>query len=368
MGNPRWPLVCTNCRRLYPKDSLPYRCPHCGGIYDFEDPFSISLAGLSRDHVEGIGRFRDSFPLANQGRWVSLGEGSTPLVSLEREGRTVHFKCEGCNPTGSFKDRGSAVLVSALFEAGIDQVIEDSSGNAGSSLAAYAARAGIKARIFVPEYASGPKRAQIEAYGAELVPIPGQRVDVAEAAHQAAQSGIFYASHAYLPHGLAGMATIAYEIFEQLGSAPEAVVVPVGQGTLLLGMWRGFQALQRAGWIEEPPRLVGVQALACAPLYAVFTTGATGLGMVREGETLAEGIRILNPLRGDAILKAVADSGGWMEAVDEAAIRTARNALGASGLYVEPTSAVVWAARDAVFERISGEIVMVLTGSGLKSP
>jgi threonine synthase len=260
------------------------------------------------------------------------------------------------------------VLVSALVAAGIGQVIEDSSGNAGSSLAAYAARAGIRARIFVPEYASGPKRAQIEAYGAELVLIPGVRADVAEAASRAAAAGSFYASHAYLPHGLAGMATAAYEIFEQLGGVPEAVVLPVGQGTLLLGLWRGFQALQAAGLIEAPPRLVGVQASACAPLYAVFAAGATGLGMVSEGQTLAEGIRILHPLRGDAILAAIAGSKGWMEAVSEDEIRAGRDALGAAGLYVEPTSAVVWAARDAVLKKTSGEIVMVLTGSGLKSP
>ena len=126
--------------------------------------------------------------------------------------------------------------------------------------------------------------------------------------------------------------------------------------------------MQRASLVERSPRLVGVQASACAPLYAVYVAGATGLGMVSEGQTIAEGIRILHPLRGDAILTAIADSNGWVEAVDEDSIRIARDALGAAGLYVEPTSAVVWAARDSVFERTSGEIVMVLTGSGLKSP
>lgn len=364
----RWPLLCTNCRHPYPDKELPYRCPDCGGIYDFAEPLQVDPAAFTIHPVDGIGRFRASFPTTDHGAWITLGEGSTPLVGLEYEGRQVHFKYEGCNPTGSFKDRGSAVLISALAEAGIDQVIEDSSGNAGSSLAAYAARAGIKARIFVPEYASGPKRAQIEAYGAELVPVPGTRADVAEAARAAAEGGQFYASHAYLPHGLAGMATVAYEIYEQLNGAPEAVVVPVGQGTLLLGLWRGFNALQSAGLIEVLPRLVGVQARACAPVWAVFAAGAAGLGWVSEGETQAEGIRILHPMRGDAVLAAVAGSNGWMEAVDEDAIRASRDALGGAGLYVEPTSAVVWAARESVLEKTGGEVVMVLTGNGLKSP
>jgi threonine synthase len=149
---------------------------------------------------------------------------------------------------------------------------------------------------------------------------------------------------------------------------PEAVVAPVGQGTLLLGLSRGFRALLDAGRIQTLPKLVGVQAMACAPIWAVYASGAAGLGWVSEGQTLAEGIRILRPLRGDAVLHAVEESNGWMEAVDEAAILEARNGLGGRGLYVEPTSAVVWAAREAVFEKTSGSIAFVLTGTGLKSP
>ena len=366
--SPRWPFACTNCGQPYPAQALPYRCPACGGLYDYAVPFEFDIHQVGSSQDDGIGRFRHAFPAARSGTWVSLGEGATPLVAHDHDGRMVYFKCEGSNPTGSFKDRGSAVLVRALAEAGVSAVLEDSSGNAGSSLAAYAARAGIAARIYVPEYASGPKRAQIEAYGAELVPVAGTRADVAAAARAAAEAGEFYASHAYLPHGLAGMATAAYEMYEQLDAAPEAVVVPVGQGSLLLGLARGFSAMKAAGLIEQLPKLVGVQALACAPVYAVFSAGATGLGMVHEGQTLAEGIRILHPLRGDAVLAAVAESGGWMEAVDEPAIQAARDALGAAGLYVEPTSAVVWAAREAVLARTRGAVVMVLTGSGLKSP
>ena len=172
---------------------------------------------------------------------LSLGEGNTPLISATAFGRDVYFKCEYANPSGSFKDRGSATLSPSCYSRGVSEAIEDSSGNAGASFAAYAARAGIKARVYVPEDASGPKRKQIEFYGAELVAVPGPRSNAAEAARRAAEGGMVYASHAYLPFNLPGYATCAYEIVEQLGQAPGAVILPAGQGGLLLGMGRGFQ-------------------------------------------------------------------------------------------------------------------------------
>ena len=363
-----WPFICTNCRKPYPDAGLPYRCPHCGGVFDFAEDLHLEATQFVARPAEGICRFKSSFPIPPSAELISLGEGNTPLVHERFNDRDLYFKLEGCNPTGSFKDRGSAVLVSSLAAAGVKIAIEDSSGNAGASFAAYAARAGIQARIFVPDYASGPKRAQMEAYGAEVVRILGPRSAVTEAALRAVEEGVVYASHANLPHGLAGMATLAYELYEAFDDLPEAIVVPVGQGTLLLGLSRGFRALREASMIERLPKLVGVQAMACAPLWAVFASGAVGLGWVSEGVTQAEGIRILHPLRGDAVLQAIEESGGWVEAVEEEAISAARNALGARGLYVEPTSAVVWAALEPVLSNTSGSIAFVLTGSGLKSP
>jgi len=255
--------------------------------------------------------------------------------------------------------------VSALAAVGIEGAVEDSSGNAGSSFAAYAARTGIKAQVFVPAYASGPKQAQIKAYGAEVVRIKGPRSAAAQAVLRAAEGGVVYASHVYLPHGLAGMATVAFEIVEQLGRSPGAVVLPVGHGSLLLGIFRGFQAMVEAGVIEDTPPLVGVQARACAPIWAAHTAGP--LGLVTEGETVAEGIRILHPLRRDAVLAAVGASGGRMVAVDEEAIIEGRNALSRRGFFVEPTSAVVWPALLYTLEELQDPVVVVLTGSGLKS-
>jgi threonine synthase len=305
-------------------------------------------------------------PLPAESLWVSLGEGGTPLVGVRVRERQVFFKCEHLNPTGSFKDRGSAVLVSLLRAAGVRRAIEDSSGNAGSSFAAYAARAGISARVFVPDSASPAKRDQIASYGAEVVRILGPRTAAAEAAQRAAAGGADYASHAYLPLGQPGLATLAYEIVEQLGKAPGSLILPVGQGTLLLGCAAGFEAMVRARAIERGPQLVGVQAQACAPLWAVHTGGAARLAWVQEGPTRAEGIRILQPLRGDAVLSAVEASGGWIVAVGEEDIQDGEHELARLGLYVEPTSAVVWPAVLGALSRLADPVVVVLTGSGYK--
>jgi threonine synthase len=299
---------------------------------------------------------------------VTLGEGGTPLVGVKIHGRDLFFKCEHLNPTGSFKDRGTAVLVSHLAAAGVTTAVEDSSGNAGSSFAAYAARAGITARVFVPDTASAAKRAQIAEYGAQVVRIIGPRTAAAEAVLRAAASGLVYASHAYLPLGQPGLATLAYEIVEQLGRPPGSIVVPVGQGTLALGCAAGFEAMRRAGAIERVPAIIGVQAEACAPIWAVYTGGRAGLGWVREAETRAEGIRIFQPLRGDEVLAAIERSGGFLLAVREDQILEGEHELARLGFYVEPTSAVVWPAVLDSIANLIDPVVLVLTGSGYKRP
>lgn len=325
---------------------------------------------LPYEPAEGVGmlRYRKSFPLPTGAPIPSLGEGNTPLVEDRLYDKAVFFKCEYLNPTGSFKDRGAVVLVAALLAQGVEAAVEDSSGNAGAAFAAYAARAGIQARVFIPDYASGPKRRQIEFYGAEVVRILGPRSNTAKAVRREAEGGAVYASHVYMPHGLAGMATVAFEIVEALGSAPGSVVIPVGQGSLLLGLYEGFRAMTRVGVVGSQPVLVGVQAAACAPLYAVNTGGAAALGWVQEGETLAEGIRIIQPVRGDAVLQAVESTGGRFIAVDEPAILEGRKALGQRGFYVEHTSAVVWPALLQEISALPEPVVVILTGIGHKSP
>jgi threonine synthase len=359
-------IHCTNCRRPYPDAGTPYKCPTCGGIFDMPTLPAFDPVRVDPTH-SGIWRYQHTFGLPDDALPVTLGEGNTPLVWAEAFDKPVAFKLESLNPTGSHKDRGVALLVSFLRSCKVIEAVEDSSGNAGASFAAYAARAGIKARIFIPDYASGPKRNQIAAYGAELVRILGRRSDVADAVRRAADQGAVYASHAYLPHLLPGFATLAYELAEQLGQAPGTVVLPAGHGILLLGLARGFENLKRAGIITQLPRLVGVQALNCAPLWAVYHHGQAGLGWVTEGETVAEGVRVSTPIRGDAVLTAIQASQGALLAVPEENILPGRNELARRGFYVELTSALVWDALSQIIAQAPEPVIVILTASGMKS-
>jgi threonine synthase len=302
---------------------------------------------------------------------VTMGEGWTPLHPGEWSGAKTLFKLEFMMPTGSFKDRGMTVLVSYLKSRGIDRVLEDSSGNAGASLSAYAAAAGLECRILVPETASYPKIAQIAACGADVMTIRGSRQDVAEAAERMS-SEIFYASHNWVPFFVEGTKTLAYELWEQLGfEAPDNVVTPLGYGSNVLGCLRGFDELRRGGEIERSPRVFGIQAENCAPYYAAWQAGADALVPTEVKPTIAEGIASSRPTRVKEVLEGVRESHGEIVAVSEAEIIEALRGLAAMGLYVEPTSAAGAAGLTKLLA--SGAIkpgettVLVLTGSGLKA-
>ena len=317
--------------------------------------------------MPGIWRFKNTFDLPPEAPVVSLGEGNTPLIWDKQDGKRIGFKLEGLNPTGSHKDRGTAVLVSQLLGRGACYAVEDSSGNAGASFAAYAARSGINARIFVPAYASGPKRAQIETYGVELVKVPGPRSAAAEAVLKDVQNGAVYASHAYLPFGIAGLATIAYEIWEDLKDSPGTVIAPAGHGSLLLGIIRGFSALKQQGLINSAPYYVGVQARACAPIWHAYKNRSKAIELVDEGETLAEGVRVRNPVCARALLEEITPGTGEFIAIDEEKIFAAYHQLASRGLHVEITSAIVWSALCEIVEKVPEPIILILSGSGLKN-
>jgi threonine synthase len=366
------PVVrCTRCQTPYPQNETPYLCPKCGGVFDFDTPPVFDSQRVDRC-CTGLWRYRSAFSLPANAPIISLGEGDTPLIPWMDKGDPVWLKLESLNPTGSYKDRGSAVLLSHLAARGVEEAVEDSSGNAGASFAAYAARAGVKARVFVPEAASGPKRGQIEAYGATLVRVPGPRSAAAAAVLQEVQHGAVYGSHAYLPFGLEGIATLAYELFEQLGQAPGTVIAPVGHGGLLVGVMRGFQALMNAHVIDHLPFFVGVQARACAPAWFASQHGIEAMDQVQEGSTIAEGVRVQHPVRAAAILDLFDRQSGKMVAIDEADIMPAYQELARGGVHVEPTSALVWAAYRQLREQmvnsgmIPGPIVLILSGAGLK--
>jgi len=360
-------LRCSACHRVYPSDTREWHC-ECGGIFELDGATPFKAQEI-KSQVPTLWRYQAMLPIQHEQNIVTLGEGFTPLVAIHIYGLPVLCKLEFLAPTGSFKDRGMAVLVSVLQGWGVTKVVEDSSGNAAASLAAYCARAGIQARIFVPVHASPAKLAQIAVYGAELVTVEGPRENCALAAQEAAQKA-YYASHSYNPFFVEGTKTFAYEIWEHLGrSAPDNLVFPVGNGSLLLGAYHGFAELQTAGLLNRIPRLFGVQAQACAPVYAAYRQGLEDVPPISGGATIAEGIRIAHPVRGRQILRAVCETGGAIVAVDDVEIQDAQVSLARVGLYVEPTSATAVAALRKLDKAITaGEITIVaLTGSGLKS-
>ena len=296
---------------------------------------------------------------------VSLDQGYTPLLETEVAGRTVWVKQDQLFSTGSYKDRGAAVLISHVKALGLREVVEDSSGNAGCAIAAYCARAGIACTVYVPASTSPAKVAQIEAYGATLCRVPGTRQDTADAVLAAAQT-TYYASHSWNPFFFHGTKTYAYEVCEQLGwAAPDTAILPAGNGTLLLGAAIGFRELRAGGAIDRLPRLVAVQAGNCAPLYRAFH----GLPDAAPTATVAEGIAIPKPVRGPQILDAVRESGGTLLAVSEQEIARAHASTCRQGFFVEPTSAATIAGVAQVVRAAApGEVIVsVYTGHGLKA-
>jgi threonine synthase len=355
--------------RTYPLDQARW----CG---DTGAPLSLGPSPVLRradiDTAErSVWRYAKAFLVPRAGGVVSLGEGWTPLLDGAWAGAGVSFKLEFMMPTGSFKDRGMTVMVSYLKQCGLTALLEDSSGNAGASMSAYAAAAGMRARILVPETASFPKIAQIAAAGADVITIPGSRQDVADAALRHARE-IFYASHNWQPFFVEGTKTLAYELWEQMGfDVPDSVIVPLGYGSNVLGCARGFAELRGSGEIDRVPRVYGVQAANCAPLFKAFEAGSETLVPTETGATVAEGIASQKPTHVRAILRGIRDTDGAIVAVSEAEIVGALGTLARRGLYVEPTCASALAGFDQL--RASGRIragertVVVLTGTGLKA-
>ncbi|WP_419785906.1 threonine synthase [Pseudodesulfovibrio sp.] len=359
-------FVCRTCGERFPGESVRWRCD-CGGLLDLDFTPALPVDKIA-SRAPTLWRYREALPIP-AGAELSLGEGFTPLLPVEIGGREVLVKQEQLFPTGSYKDRGATVMIAMATHLGITDVVEDSSGNAGCAVAAYCAKAGVHCRIFVPADNSPGKLGQIELYGADLVPVPGSREDTAAACMDAAQD-TFYASHVYNPYFFHGTKTFAYEVVEQLGwKAPDTVVLPAGNGTLLIGAHLGFSELLQLGVIQSMPRLIAVQAAGCAPLATAFSSGAKYALDVSTSPTLAEGIAIAKPERGEQMLAAVRSTGGDFLTVNEEEILAAFRSMGRQGYCIEPTSAAIiaGAARHAAESAADEVIVTAFTGHGLKA-
>ncbi|WP_406862920.1 pyridoxal-phosphate dependent enzyme [Streptomyces sp. HUAS MG47] len=358
--------VCPRCRSRAASDALTWCCPLCRGPWDLDFTAApVSLPSLA-SRVNSLWRYAEALPLATSRPRVTLGEGRTPVVPLTED---ISAKLDFLTPTSSFKDRGAVMLAELARRLEPRLVVADSSGNAGTAIAAYTARAGLPCAVYVPEGTSAKKLEQIRAHGARLVVVPGGRDAAARAAQEAAgEPGAFYASHVFNPHFLHGTKTYVYELWEDGGGTlPDTLVVPVGNGTLLLGAALAVGELHGHGLIDRRPALVAVQAEAVSPLAAAYRAGADALDAAAEARpTLAEGIAIPHPPRAAQILKAVRDNGGTFLTVTDDQIRSAQADLARRGLYVETTAAACWAAVRAEPPR-PGTTVLPLCGAGTKT-
>jgi threonine synthase len=356
-----WVQWCRRCGHRVDLADPRWRC-RCGGLLDLQGP---AADPIGTTEPWSLWRYRSVLPPGgNASAWekVTLGEGSTPLLPV-RPGLWV--KLDYVMPTRSFKDRGAAVMVALAAGMGVTRLVADSSGNAGRSVAAYAARAGIAAEVYVPEETAADRIAAIEAFGARLVRVPGGRAATAVAAQAAAdRPGTWYASHVYRPAFAHGVKTVAFELWQQLGGrAPGTVVVPAGNGTLVLGLWLGFRELVAAGRVARLPQILAVQAERCAPLAGRRPTGSTA----------AVGIAIAHPPRAGEVRAAVLASGGRFLLAAEDDLAPARAELAGMGMVVEPTAAAAWAGWThqpgrthqprRTHQPSPGPVVVVLTGT-----
>ncbi|WP_054857153.1 pyridoxal-phosphate dependent enzyme [Vulcanisaeta sp. JCM 16159] len=348
---------CSRCGYITEASSWIWKCPKCGG------PLDLVIDGLrlTLNERRDLWRFSSVIPARPL---ASLGEGFTPLIKADFLGSNTYLKLEYLNPTGSFKDRGSAVAVSKALEFGVRTVIEDSSGNAGISIAAYAAAAGIKARIYVPKDAPEGKKSLIKSLGAELIEAPS-RAEASKMAVESVGPNEAYIGHAWNPWFIQGTKILAYELLDQLGHIPSAIVFPASAGTLLLGLWVGFNELISLNIVNKIPRLYAIQAQGFASLYERMHGGNSG-----EPTKLADALRVSNPPRLEQMVSAIRDSKGDVLVVTDDELLQSWKSLLRRGIIVEPSSAIALSGYikllNTSYLSKDEDVVIILTGSGLK--
>jgi threonine synthase len=360
-------ITCTKCGKPS-TNLLDYKCPSCDNPLDLtlDAPFSINKIQKT-DY--SAWRYKDYFPYANEQDIITLGEGWTPLIKLTKN---TSLKLENLNPTGSFKDRGSTTLITTVHRQITKTkgyISEDSSGNAGASLAAYAARADISAKIYVPKKVSGKKLNQIKFYGAQVTKITGTRNKVAQQA-QKSEKNKHYIGHVLHPLFRDGMRTLAYEISEQTNwQPPQRIYLPVSAGTLLLGLIAGFKHLLKSKTIQAPPRIIACQTQQVSPLYHKIKNKP--YTPPREITSIADALQSTSPPLLNLMARNLEELKGDAEIVTETQTLQAFKELARKGFFVEPSSAVAYAAyQKQIANRNASrqdETTIILTGSGLKT-
>jgi threonine synthase len=360
-------IKCSACGKPT-SNLLNYKCPSCNQPLETRLHYNFETKKIHKKNYT-VWRYAEFFPYVKKPEIITLGEGWTPLVKFTAN---VHVKLESLNPTGSFKDRGSTVLISSLHrlvKKAKGYISEDSSGNAGASIAAYAANARLRAKIYVPKNVSGPKFDQIQFYGAEVVKIAGSRSKVAEEAQKPGKQR-FYVGHILHPIFRDGIRSLAYEIAEQLEwHTPERIYLPVSAGTLLLGVINGFKHLAESGIIKTTPKIVACQTRQVSPLYHHLKN--LPYTAPEKINSIADALVSVNPPLLRIMVKSLKEMNGEVVIVEENEILNAFKDLAYKGFFVEPSSAVAYAAyqkqlKDKQTSK-DDKMLIVLTGMGLKT-
>ena len=346
--------------------------------YDLEAAAATFTPAAIRQRPFDLWRYHEVLPIQEERHCLKLGEGGTPLHPAPTLGRelgleALFIKDEGMNPTGSFKDRGLCLAVSAAWQFGAPGIALPSAGNAGGAAAAYAARAGMPCVVAVPRDCPEVNRIEAAVYGAEVHSIDGLISDAGRMiAEMAPGRGLFEVATLKEPYRIEGKKTMGYEVFEQLGRLPDVILYPTGGGTGLIGMWKAFDEMEQLGWIgAERPRMVSVQADGCAPIPKAFEEGTEASTLWENARTVASGLRVPKALGDFLILAAVRESGGTALAVsDEDLMRDARRIAAAEGVFAAPEGGACLSALRRLREsgEVSAEDTVVLfnTGTGAK--
>jgi threonine synthase len=353
-------LRCIRCGERFPPDAAIYRC-RCGGSLDLLLKYPKVSWRTLRSRRFRHWRYAELYPVFRKG--VSLDEGGTPLLPARE--RNAFLKLEGLNPTGSFKDRGSTIEVSHALTLGAKRLLCATTGNMGASIAAYAARAGIEAEIFIPSHTPDEKLRQIHQHGATITRVRGAYADAAEAAFWAFQRGrgFLVGDYAYRAEG---EKSIAYELCDQLGRVPDVVIAPMGNGTLISSLWKGFKELHALGLAHEPPRLVGVQSSECPSIVEAFKRGVSQTHAGRC-TTIAGAIGCGDPLDGEKALQALYESKGSCLAIPDRELLTARRRMAQTeGIDAELAGAAPYAALKKLRLPRTAVKALVISGHGLK--
>lgn len=378
-------LECSNCRREYPARRLHNLCTECGkpllARYDLQRiaKFMTRQVLFSRD--SSLWRYREILPVTKESNIVSLGEGWTPLIHARTLGASLrmenlYVKDESLNPTQSFKARGMAVAVSMAKELGAKKLAAPSAGNAGGALAAYCARAGLEAFIFMPRDTPRANVIECELSGAHVTLVDGLITDCgAEVARRKEANGWFDMGTLKEPYRVEGKKTLGYEIAEQSGwTLPDVIIYPTGGGTGLVGMWKAFDEMQALGWIgEKRPRMVVVQPEGCAPIVNAFQAGQGVAEEFPNASTVAAGLRVPKAIGDFLILDAVRKSGGTAIAVsDEELLSGARQLGRTEGILAAPEGGACVPALRKLLDlgeiEPTEKVVLFNTGAAVKYP